>query len=263
MYQKLNRPGEAEATFRKAISLRPQYWAGYSWLGFFYYQQGRYEDAAKQYQEVTTLAPDNFRGYSNLGAMYVLMGRYAQAIDVLEKSLSIRPTVEVYDNLGNAYFLMRKYEEAARNFEEGLKFGKTSWLSWGNLGDAYNLVPGKRQKAVDAYREAIRLADEDLRVNPRDGRAWSFRADYLAMLDNKTDAQSSLQKALSFAPVSPSVELRAAVVYNHFGDRDRTLRWLQKAVAAGLPVTQITGTPDFDHLHEDPAFQAILRGAKQ
>src|SRR5206468_3594055 len=29
-YQKLNRPAEAEATFKKAISLRPQYWDGYS-----------------------------------------------------------------------------------------------------------------------------------------------------------------------------------------------------------------------------------------
>ena len=70
----------------------------------------------------------------------------------MQKSLSIRPTVEVYDNLGNAYFSMRKYDEAARNFEDGLKFEKTSWLSWGNLGDAYYLVPDKRQKAIDAYR---------------------------------------------------------------------------------------------------------------
>ena len=68
-------PAEAEATYRKAISLRPQYWAGYSWLGAFYREQGRYDDAAKMFQEVITLAPDNFRGYSNLGAMYVVHGK--------------------------------------------------------------------------------------------------------------------------------------------------------------------------------------------
>ncbi len=136
-YEKLNQPDEAEATFRKAISLRPQYWGGYNWLGFFYWQQGRYDDAARMFKEVVSLMPDNFRGYSNLGAMYVVQGRYAQAIDALQKSLAIRPTVEVYDNLGNAYFSMRRFDEAARNFEEGLKFDKTSWLSWGNLGDAY------------------------------------------------------------------------------------------------------------------------------
>jgi serine/threonine protein kinase/Tfp pilus assembly protein PilF len=262
-YQKLNKPGEAEATFRKAINLRPQYWAGYSWLGVFYWQQGRYDDAAKMFQEVITLAPDNFRGYSDWGAMYVLQGRYVQAIDLLQKSVSIRPTVEVYDNLGTAYFFMRKYDEAARNFEEGLKFDKTSWLSWGNLGDAYYLVPDQRQKANDAYREAIRLTDEHLRVNPRDGRTWAFRATYLAMIDSKPEALASLQKALSFAPASPGVQFRAALVYNRFGEKDHTIQWLQKALAGGLTSSQVDQTPDFDHLRADPEFQAILRGARQ
>jgi tetratricopeptide (TPR) repeat protein/TolB-like protein/tRNA A-37 threonylcarbamoyl transferase component Bud32 len=262
VYGKLNKAAEAEATYRKAISLRPQYWAGYSWLGAFYWQQGRYEDAAKMFQEVVTLAPDHFRGYSDLGAMDVLQGRYPEAIKLLEKSVSIRPTVEVYDNLGTAYFFMRKFDEAARNFEEGLQFQKTSWLSWGNLGDAYYQVPGKRQQANDAYREAIRLADEELRVNPRAARTWSFKATYLAMTDNQQRALASLQKAVSFAPKDPSVQFRAAVVYNHFGEKDRTIDWLQKALAAGLPVNLVNSTPDFDHLRADPAFQAILRGAK-
>jgi serine/threonine-protein kinase len=214
------------------------------------------------FQEVVTLAPDNFRGYSDLGAMNVLLGRYPQAIDLLQKSISIRPTVEVYDNLGMASFLMRKYDEAARNYEEGLKFGKTSWLSWGNLGDAYSQIPEKQQQATRAYLEAIRLADEELRVNPRDGRILSLRATYLAMTNNKPPAMASLQKALSFSPNNPNVEFRAALVYNHFGDTDRTLEWLQKALAAGLPVSLVNQTPDFDHLRADPAFQAILRGAK-
>jgi len=262
VYRKLNRPAEAEATYRKAIELRPQYWAGYSWLGVFYREEGRYEDAARMFQEVVTLAPDNFRGYSNLGAMYVVQGKYPQAIALLEKSIAIRPTVEVYDNLGTAYFYMRKFDQAAANYEEGLKFDKTSWLSWGNLGDAYYQVPGKREKAVEAYREGIRLADEELRVNSRDGRIWSFKADYLAITDNKQEALAALQKAASFAPDNPGVLFRGALVHNHFGETAPTLKWLQRALAAGLPVNVINSTPDLDHLHSNPAFQAILRGTK-
>ena len=263
VYQKLNQPGEAEATFRKAISLRPQYWAGYTWLGVFYWQQGRYDDAAKMFQEVVTLSPDNFRGYSDLGAMYVLKGQYPEAIEVLKKSLIIRPTAQVYNNLGNAYFSMRKFDEAARNFEEGLKFEKNNWLSWGNLGDAYYWASGRRPQAGDAYREAIRLADEKLRVNPRDGRAWALRSTYLAMTDNKQEALASLQKALSLAPAEPSVQFRAALVYNHFGETGRTLEWLRKALTGGFPVSFVSSMPDFDDLRADPQFQAILRGTKQ
>ncbi len=261
-FQKLNRSAEAEATYKKAISLRPQYWAGYSWLGVFYWQEGRYDDAAKMFREVVVLAPDNFRGYSDWGAMYVLEGRYPQAIELLQKSIALRPTEEVYDNLGTAYFFMRKFDEAALNFEEGLKFNKSSWLSWGNLGDAYYQVSGKRQKAIEAYNEAIRLTDEELKVNPRDGRTWSFRATYLAMTDNQREALTSLQKAVTFAPTNPNVLFRAALVHNHFGETGVTVKWLQKALTAGFPVNVVNSTPDFDHLHEDPAFQAILRGAK-
>jgi eukaryotic-like serine/threonine-protein kinase len=262
VYKNLNKPNEAEATFRKAISLRPQYWAGYSWLGVFYWQQGRYDDAAKMFQEVITLAPDHFRGYSDLGAMYVLQGRYPEAISALEKSGSIRPTVEVYNNLGTAYFSMRKFNEAARNFAEGLKLDDKNSLGWGNLGDAYSQVPGKRQQASDAYREAIRLTDGELRVNPRDARVLAYRATYLAMLEQKSAALDSLQSALSISPKEPDVQFRAAIVYNHFGDTDHALQRLKEALRLGAATSWIRDTPDFDHLATDSRFQAILRGAK-
>ena len=106
---------------------------------------------------------------------------------------------------------------------------------------------------------AVQFADADLKVNPRDGLTWAYRSTYLAMLDRKDEALTSLQKALSFSPQDPDVRLRAALVYNHFGDTDRTIEWLQKARAAGTSASLIRGTPDFDHLSEDPRLQALLR----
>jgi serine/threonine protein kinase/tetratricopeptide (TPR) repeat protein/TolB-like protein len=259
VYQKLNRPAEAEATFRKAISLRPQYWAGYSWLGAFYYDRGRYPDAATMFKEVITLAPDNFRGYSNLGGIYVAMGQYQNATSALEKSVSIRPTGYAYLNLGTAYFSQRNFDEAASDYEQGLKLGENTWLSWGNFGDACYQLPGKRDQAMGAYKKAIELADTDLKVNPRDGLTWAYRSTYLAMLDRKDEALTSLQKAISFSPQDPDVRLRAALVYNHFGDTDKTFEWLRKARGAGTSASLIRGTPDFDHLSGDPRLQALLR----
>jgi tetratricopeptide (TPR) repeat protein len=214
------------------------------------------------FKEVISLAPDNYRGYSDLGAMYVLKGQFPDAIAMLEKSVTLRPNAAAYNNLGNAYFSMRKFDEAAHDFEEGLKFEKNNWLGWGNLADAYYWAPGKRLQAGDAYREAIRLADEKLRVDPRDARTWAFRATYQAMTDNKPEALASLQKALSLEPARASVQFRAALVYNHLGDTDRTLQSLRKAAASGLPANLVNETPDFDHLRSDPRFRAILPGAK-
>jgi serine/threonine protein kinase/tetratricopeptide (TPR) repeat protein len=257
--QKLNRPAEAEATYKRAIALRPQYWAGYSWLGNFYFRQGRYDDAVKMFQEVISLSPDNFQGYFNLGALYVVQARYPEAIRTLEKSIEIRPTVDGYINRGTAYFCLRKFTAASADFEQGLNLDKTSYLVWGNLGDAYYWAPGKRQQADDAYREALRLADEVLRVNPREGTALAFRATYLAMLDRKDEAVASIRKAVALSPKDPDVRFRGALVYNHFEDTEQTLEWLHQALAAGVTAASVRDTPDFDHLRDDPRLQALLR----
>src|SRR5205823_11996665 len=50
--------------FQKAIQLRPQYWGGYNWLGSFYYNAARYDDAARMFTQMIALAPDSYRGYS-------------------------------------------------------------------------------------------------------------------------------------------------------------------------------------------------------
>ncbi len=88
---------EAEKTYRRAIELRPHYWAGYSWLGRFYYHQARYAEAASMFSQVVALAPDSIRGYYDLGATYYYsQGRYADAIGMLQHSIAIRPTADGY-----------------------------------------------------------------------------------------------------------------------------------------------------------------------
>jgi tetratricopeptide (TPR) repeat protein/TolB-like protein len=261
-YQKLNKPADAEATYKKAISLRPQYWAGYSWLGVFYWQQGRYADAAKMFQEVTTLSPDNYRGYYDLGGIYYLQGKYPESVRASEKAVSLRPTVEAYNNLGTTYFAMRKFDDAARGFERGLSLDKSSWLGWGNLGDAYYWAPGKRLQSETAYREAVRLADDRLRVNARDGRVLAYRATYLGMLGHKDEADASLQKALSAAPGDPDVQFRAAILYNHFDEIDRTFTSLQKAMRLGVTPGMVRDTPDFDHFQTDARFKTLVSTGK-
>ena len=89
-YQKLGNSAAAEAAYKKAISVRPKYWAVYNWLGVFYIDQSRYDEAAEMFKKVIELAPDNYRGYSNLGGAYVYEGRYGDAIEILKKSIELR-----------------------------------------------------------------------------------------------------------------------------------------------------------------------------
>jgi tetratricopeptide (TPR) repeat protein len=257
-YEKVGDVHSAETTYQQAIAVRPQYWAGYDRLGVFYFHQSRFADAIRAFQRVTTLAPENFEGYSNLGAVLSNSGNYADAIKALQRSIEIRPTLEAYSNLGSAYFALRKFAEAAQTFQQGLKLDDRDSLIWGNLGDALYWTRDRRPEAAAAYRKAISLAQAKLKVNPRDGDLLAFVATYKAMIGEKTTAIADVQHAIELAPNDADVRFRAALVYNHFGDVERTVASLEKAVAGGYPATAIRDTPDFDQLHGNARIQALL-----
>jgi tetratricopeptide (TPR) repeat protein len=258
-YVKLGNSAAAEVAYQKAISLRPNYWGVYSWLGKFYYDQARYPEAITQFKKVIELAPSNYRGYSNLGAMYVAQGKYLEALASLNKSIEIRPNLEAFNNLGNAYFELRRFSDAANAFQRGLNLDDSDWLLWGNLGDSLFWSGVQRSKAIAAYENAIARAEKKLEVNPKDTIVLAFLADYNAMSRHRNKAVGEIEQALALAPADGEVRLRAAIVYNQFGDTDRCLASLEKAVAAGYSAQVIRDTPDFDHLHNNPRFRALAR----
>ena len=49
---------DAETTYKRAIALRPQYWATHVRLGTFYREHARYAEAVQQYELALTLTPD-------------------------------------------------------------------------------------------------------------------------------------------------------------------------------------------------------------
>ena len=257
-YDRLAKPKEAEETYRRAIALRPYYWASYSWLGAFYYFQARYAEAAEMFDQVVKLAPDNFRGYSNLGTIYNAQGRYAEAILSCQRSAAIRPTGDAYSNLGTAYFSLRRFAEAAQAYEKAVEIDPQEYLWWGNLGDAHYWAPGQRAQAANAYQHAISLAQEDLRVNPREARTLGYLAYYYAMLGDRQAARSCLERALTVAPDNPELRFNAAVAHNQLGDRDKALAWLGKALAAGISPATLRDSPFLDNLRTDSRYLELL-----
>jgi eukaryotic-like serine/threonine-protein kinase len=258
-YEHLGKPEDAEKTYRRAIALRPHYWSGYNWLGVLYYRQARFREAAEMFNQVVALAPDSFRGYSNLGATYVEQARYGDAIMVLERSIAIRPSDYGYTNLGNAYFFLRRYEEADRAYEQAIKLTARDSLLWWNLGDGYYWTPEKRSQSANAYRQAIAIAQEDLRVNPKDSSSYGILAICNAMLGEKKPALDALRRGLQLSPTEPSLLFQAALVHNQFGQSEQAIDWLKKARTAGYSQVRIRDYPNFDPLWANPRSQELLR----
>jgi len=113
---------------------------------------------------------------------------------------------------------------------------------------------------LEAYRKAIALAQEQLRVNPRNSDILGVVATYQAMLGEKQAAMANLNRSLAIAPNSPDLLYRAALVHNHFGETELTLKWLDHALAAGFSPMTVRDAPDFDSLRDKPKFQQLLQG---
>ena len=190
-YQRLNQPDKAEETYKRAISLRPQYWRAYNMLGSFYFAQADYERAATMLQRATELDPDSYLAFSSLGATLLYLGRDADATQALERSIAIRPARDAYNNLAVALFHLHRFQDSVRNFKEALKLDASDYQTWGNLGDSY-YYGGDTADAADAYRKAISMAEQRLKVNPRDPGILGDLASYHSMLGHREQALSYL-----------------------------------------------------------------------
>ena len=260
VYETLENFKEAERTFKKAIGLKPDYWAGYNDLGVFYYKRGKYEDAIEQFKMVIKLTPDNYRGYNNLGGIYYMLERREDAREMFERSLTIHKSYNIYSNLGTLYYIEGKYEDAAHNYELALSLNDNDYLTWGNLAAAYFWIQRKRDKAIETYKFAIEIAEERLKVNPKDSDVISNLARYYSDIGNKKKSLKLLRQSLDIAPDNVEVMYRAASTYEKLGMRDDALEWIGNAIENGYPRTEIESQPELKQLVTDERYQQLLLG---
>lgn len=250
----------AEASYRRAIALQPNYWAGYNKLGAFYYRQGRYDDAIAQFRKVVELVPDNERGYNNLGGMYQRTARYDEAVRVFQASIERKPSAQAFSNLGTAYYFLGRYSEAAEAFEKAVQLTPHDYLYWRNLGDACRWIEGREVRATEAFRRAVALCDETIRINPNDARAHTSRATSLAKLGRHREARSSILRALEIEPQSASAAYEAAIIALLGGSEDEAASRLEQALRLGYAAADLERDPELAKLRKSGRLQSIIAG---
>src|SRR5688572_22908601 len=262
-YERLGLADRAEKTYLDAIAVRPRYWSGYSRLGAFYYTQRRYADAEKMFRRGLELHPDSWRGYSNLGALLFVQDRIPEAIDSFRKSIAIRPNYQAASNLGTLYYYeTRDYARAAEAFSQAVKLDEDEYVVWGNLAAALDWA-GRKTDAKKAYTKAAQLAEQRLAVNPREPRVTMSFAEYLAALNQVERARAAMDKALELAPGDARMMFQAAAITEHsFGDREKALEWLGRALEAGYEWREVQRSPVFDSLRQDKRSERLRRLAR-
>ena len=257
-YEGEKRLSDAESLLKKAVALRPHYWAAYKWLGRFYEAHGRYDEAAEQFKRVVDMASYSVDGYSNLGAVYVEQGKYAEAIDALERSIKIQPTASALNNVGAAYFYQRRYADAARSYELATQLTPDDYRIFGNLGEAYGQVEGRQEESRRSYAQALKLADQRLIANGNDGGALLEAALYAAMLGQNAKAEQYRKSGIALSGHDPEARFNSALVLAQMHQDDRALAELARALAGGLPASEVTDNPAWRRFTANPGFAAVM-----
>jgi DNA-binding winged helix-turn-helix (wHTH) protein/TolB-like protein/Tfp pilus assembly protein PilF len=137
----------AEAEFRRAIELRPNYAAAHDWYGTLLAQRGEFDRALavlRRAQEADPLSPVV---QVHLGWAYFYAGRYDQAVEQYRKVLELEPNYAwARYHLGLAYEQKGMFAEAVAELSRAasLASGRTEYL--GGLGHAY-AAGGRRDEA--------------------------------------------------------------------------------------------------------------------
>ena len=257
LYRRQGRNAEVEPTIQKAIDLAPEDWRFYTALGSFYRDTGRLDKATVAFQRAIDLSPDNGIAHHSLAGVLLRQSRYAEARPHFEKAIELAPTHRNYSGMGTLLMLEGNFPDATKMFQRAIEISPTNYTSWANLAASYAWSPGGKEKAVEGYRRAIELAEEQRKRLPKDADLLADLAGYYAAVNDAAKAIPIARQALALAPDSPAVTFRAAEAYELLHQREDALRWIRKAIELGYSLDYIQRSPELALLRADPRFPKV------
>jgi serine/threonine protein kinase/Flp pilus assembly protein TadD len=103
----------AEASFRRALELRPGYAMAYHWLSLFLSTRNRHQESIKLIHRAQELDPLSLIINQNLGRAYHLAGHYDQAIEHFQRTLALEPRFfTTHVMLAESLAVLRRYDES-------------------------------------------------------------------------------------------------------------------------------------------------------
>ena len=181
----LDRLEDAEASYRKAIALKPNYAEAHNNLGVTYKQLGRLEKSIVAFKKAIALKQDYALAHFNLGMTLKELGRLEEAEESYRKAIALKSDfAEALLNKGQLLFDKGEFEIALRDFDlcntkDSRARALATLYALGRIEDIYKRI--ETQSEVD---------DENLRI--------AAIAAFLAEREKKDTAHNFCKNPLEF-----------------------------------------------------------------
>ena len=104
------------------------------------------------------------------------------------------------------------------------------------------------------------MAEEQLKVNPRDPELLSDLAMYCATAEKHEKARAFLQQLVDLEPDILDVIICIGTTYEILGERELALKWIEKALEKeDESLKEIEHLPELRELRADDRFQLLLQ----
>ncbi|MGA2421880.1 MAG: winged helix-turn-helix domain-containing protein [Candidatus Acidiferrum sp.] len=217
----------AEAEYRRAIALNPNYATAHHWYAEYLALTGRFDEAGVEIEQARVLDPLSLVIATDHGMILYYARQYDRAIEQLRGVLEMDP--------------------------ESARAGKTM--------DVAHLEKGMRREVL-AHLEMLRpLSDRPAEsANPW---FWGNQAYIFGRLGQKDDARKALAKLQTLNREQHVDPIILALAYLGMNDKSQSLNWLEKAHAEhSVSLTSLNVDPVYDPLRGEARFQELLREMK-
>ncbi len=195
---------------------------GYYTKGISHYQQKNYELASVEFNRSLQTDSNNKQSYYMLGLICSDQGKLDQAIKYFKEAIDRDSDYsEAYNALGTVYSRQQKWKEALKNFNKALenKLYSTPHIPYLNIGRLY-MAQKEYDKAVDAYREAKRYANQDFII-------FELGTALFEAGKNK-EALSEFREGVGMAPQNADLRYSLALALLKDGDKKAALAEFKK-----------------------------------
>lgn len=148
---------DAETLWRATLERNPACWIGHYNLGNIHAADGRPGEAIASYRKALEQEPDHPGILDNLGLALNETGEHGEAIAVLQRVVELRPgAAEPHVNLGSVLYTARQVDEAIAHYRKALEFDPDAVRAHNNLGVAL-MEKGGVDEAVFHYQRVLRI----------------------------------------------------------------------------------------------------------
>ena len=213
---------EAAGLYQQVLRLGEGHPAANHLFGLTRLQAGDHAAAIRHIALALQAEPSNPQYLANMGVALNSAGRNSEAVEVLQRAATIRPSAETYSNLGMANRAMGRFPEAASAYRRAAEIRPTEPAFHFRLASVLRHA-GDHFAAETSYRKTIEL-------RPNHAEAYERLAFLLIDQGRTAEALELLDRGLAVLPDEAPLHLQRARALGASGQLERAIAGFDRAL---------------------------------